>query len=243
MAMQALRSIFFYIISQPVTVGLSLTVLVLALVPGTLALRRGAIRWWGTFVGRDLLGWCCGMDEQVQGLQSRPTDQPCVIMAKHQSSWETIRFFGLFPNAIFVLKKELLRVPIYGWALATSQQIAIDRGHPRHAITTLLKDGQSALKQGHSVLVFPEGTRVPIGEMGRFNPGGIRLALTMGVPILPVVHNAGCVWPKGTFIKTPGTVRVRVGTPINTQGRSRSEWKAVMQELEEAMQELMDELE
>ena len=122
-------------------------------------------------------------------------EETAVFLANHQSSWETILFYGLiFPNSP-ILKKELLRIPFWGWSMWLQDPIAIDRSKPREAVKSLLTQGVDRIKNGKSVIVFPEGSRSPAGLIKRFSRGGAKLAIAAGVPIVPISHNAGDCWP------------------------------------------------
>jgi 1-acyl-sn-glycerol-3-phosphate acyltransferase len=146
-----------------------------------------------------------------------------VVLAKHQSAWETVAFLFLFPPVSAVIKQELLNVPFFGWAFRMLSPIAIDRSAGREALKQIVTKGKAKLEQGFWVLVFPEGTRVAPGEKGRYGIGGAWLAAETGAPIVPVAHNAGEVWPKNAFVKRPGTITVSIGPAIETAGKSAAE--------------------
>jgi 1-acyl-sn-glycerol-3-phosphate acyltransferase len=169
-----------------------------------------------------LARWVIGIRYVVQGTENLPS-QPAVILAKHQSAWETVAFLFLFPPVSPVIKQELLRVPFFGWAFRMLSPIAIDRKGGREALKQIVSQGKAKLAQGFWVLVFPEGTRVAPGEKGKYGIGGGWLAAETGAPIVPVAHNAGEVWPKNAFIKRPGTVTVSIGPVIDSRGRSAAE--------------------
>jgi 1-acyl-sn-glycerol-3-phosphate acyltransferase len=166
--------------------------------------------------------WVLGIRYVVQGAENLPS-QPAIILAKHQSAWETVAFLFLFPPVAPVIKQELLNVPFFGWAFRLLSPIAIDRGAGREALKQIVVQGRQKLAQGFWVLVFPEGTRVAPGEKGKYGIGGGWLAAETGTPIVPVAHNAGEVWPKNAFIKRPGTVTVSIGPVIDVRGRSAAE--------------------
>ena len=169
-----------------------------------------------------LARWVLGIRYVVEGLENLPK-QPSIILAKHQSAWETVAFLFLFPPVSPVIKQELLNVPFFGWAFRMLSPIAIDRGAGREALKQIVTRGGEKLAQGFWVLVFPEGTRVAPGEKGRYGIGGGWLAAETGAPIVPVAHNAGEVWPKNAFIKRPGTITVRIGPAIDSAGKSAAE--------------------
>ena len=158
-----------------------------------------------------------GIHYEVRGLENIP-QQPCVILAKHQSTWETFFLSALFEPLSQVVKRELLYVPFFGWAMAMLKPIAIDRSNPKAALKQLAKQGDERIKQGAWVLVFPEGTRIPPGQIGKFSRGGTALAVNAGLPVLPIAHNAGEFWPKAGWGKRPGTIQVIIGQPMYAEG-------------------------
>jgi 1-acyl-sn-glycerol-3-phosphate acyltransferase len=166
--------------------------------------------------------WVLGIRYVVEGREHLPK-QPAIILAKHQSAWETVAFLFLFPPVSPVIKQELLMVPFFGWAFRMLNPIAIDRSAGREALKQIVRQGRERLAQGFWVLVFPEGTRVAPGEKGRYGIGGSWLAAETGAPIVPVAHNAGEVWPKNAFIKRPGTITVSIGPVIETAGKSAAD--------------------
>lgn len=186
--------------------------------------------WW--------LKQSCGIDYVVRGQDNIPTDN-AIIMCKHQSTWETLILQQLFPLQVWVLKRELLWVPFFGWALALLEPIAIDRGAGRKAIKQLIKQGKNKLAQGRWVVIYPEGTRTPPGERGRYALGGAILAEHSGYPVVPIAHNAGEFWPRRRFIKTPGTIQVVIGPAIETQGRKA---QAINQDIEDWIESVMDDI-
>jgi 1-acyl-sn-glycerol-3-phosphate acyltransferase len=159
----------------------------------------------------------CGIRYRVIGAEHIPRE-PCIILAKHQSAWETLAFQLIFPPQVWVLKKELLQVPFFGWGLAMLSPIAIDRSSRREALQQLIEQGRQRLQSGFSIVIFPEGTRIPPGQRGKYRPGGARLAVQTGTPVLPVAHNAGLRWGRNAFLKHPGLVTVSIGAPIHPQG-------------------------
>jgi 1-acyl-sn-glycerol-3-phosphate acyltransferase len=158
------------------------------------------------------------IDWRVEGREHLP-GRPAVILANHQSAWETMAFQLLFPPQVLVLKRELLWLPFFGWGLALMSPIAIDRRRGHSALRFMAKRGKQRLAQGFWVVVFPEGTRVRPGEKRHYQIGGAWLAAASGAPVVPVAHNAGLLWPRYAFLKRPGTVTVRIGPPIDPAGR------------------------
>ena len=159
-----------------------------------------------------------GIEWRVEGRENLPS-RPAVILAKHQSAWETLAFQHIFPPQVHVLKRELLWIPFFGWGLALMSPIAIDRSRGVAALRAIAKRGQKRLEQGFWVVVFPEGTRVAPGESRDYQPGGAWLAAASGAPVVPVAHNAGHYWPRNAFLKRPGTVTIRIGPAIDPRDR------------------------
>lgn len=176
-----------------------------------------------------LLKLICGLDYKITGYENIP-DSSCIIMSKHQSAWETIALRGLLPsNQAWVLKRELMFVPIFGWALAVVNPIAIDRKSGRHAIKQVIAQGLERLAQNRNVIIFPEGTRVAPGTKKRYGIGGGMLAEKADYPVIPIAHNAGVFWRRRGLKKYPGTIQVVIGEPISTDGKNASE---IMQSVE-----------
>ncbi|MDT8428022.1 MAG: lysophospholipid acyltransferase family protein [Pseudomonadales bacterium] len=177
---------------------------------------------------RFVLFWlqlCCGIRYRIKGLETLPHG-PVVVLSNHQSAWETVLLYYLFSPVCPIIKKELLNIPFWGWAMRLQRPIAIDRSNPRKASKYLLTEGPLRLKEGISVVIFPEGTRTHRGDKRRFSRGGAQLAVASGTPIVPVIHNAGHCWPPGTWLKYPGIIDVEIGTPIPVAGRNSTEVNA-----------------
>lgn len=166
-----------------------------------------------------------GIRPRVIGLENMPKE-PCVILAKHQSAWETMTLQDLVPDGaycVFVLKKELLKVPLVGWGLAAMKMISIDRTAGKDALDQVVTQGRERLGQGFYVILFPEGTRVAPGHKKRYKPGGAYLATHVGCQVVPIAHNAGELWPRQAFLKKPGTVTVSIGPAFDATGLSEAE--------------------
>ena len=166
-----------------------------------------------------------GIRPRVIGLENMPKE-PCVILAKHQSAWETMTLQDLVPAGaycVFVLKKELLKVPFVGWGLAAMKMISIDRAAGKDALDQVVSQGRERLAQGFYVILFPEGTRVPPGQKKRYKPGGAYLATHVGCKVVPIAHDAGELWPRQAFLKKPGTVTVSIGPAFDATGMSEAE--------------------
>jgi len=161
----------------------------------------------------------CGIRYRVIGSEHIPRE-PCIILSKHQSAWETLAYQVIFPPQVWVLKRELLWVPFFGWGLAMLSPIAIDRRAGTRALKQTLDQGRERLKQGFSIVMFPEGTRIAPGQRSKYHPGGAWLAVQTGAPVLPVAHNAGEFWRRNAFLKHPGLITVSIGAPISPQNVS-----------------------
>jgi 1-acyl-sn-glycerol-3-phosphate acyltransferase len=156
-----------------------------------------------------------GIRFDVAGRENIPS-MPSIIMAKHQSAWETMALQVLFPPHVYVVKRELLRIPFFGWGLALMSPIAIDRSAGMRSIKDTLRQGRERLAQGFSVVIFPEGTRMAPGSRGRYQSGGAWLACKTGAPVVPVAHNAGELWGRKALVRYPGLVTLVIGAPIDS---------------------------
>ena len=172
-----------------------------------------------------LLGGVCGIRHEVRGIENIPGER-CMVLCKHQSAWETLALQVIFPPQVWVLKRELLWLPFFGWGLAMTSPIAIKRSDGKGAIRQLLKQGKERLAQGFCVVIFPEGTRVPYGRRGKYKIGGALLAASSGVPVVPVAHNAGRLWGRKAFSKHPGLITMSIGKPIEPKGLKAEEINA-----------------
>lgn len=178
--------------------------------------RYRVIAGWprlATWLSRCLLG----IHYEVHGRGNIPRE-PCVILSKHQSAWETIAYTSIFPPHVYVIKRELLWIPFLGWGLGLMSPIAINRADRKRAMQRMTELGGKRFKQGFSIMVYPEGTRVAVGRRGAYKLGGAVLAVNNRARVLPVAHNAGLVWPRKSFLKYPGKVTVVIGPPIETAG-------------------------
>ena len=167
--------------------------------------------------------WICGINYQFKGYENFP-DAPAIILSKHQSAWETIFLLANLPRPlVFVFKKEILYIPFFGWGIALLRMIPIDRKQGKNAFKSVVAHGKRRLKDGQWIIMFPEGTRIPVGQAGKYKSGGTRLAVETGAVVVPIALNSGECWPKNSFIKKPGTVTVSVGKPISSEGKSPDE--------------------
>ena len=178
---------------------------------------------------RMVLFWlrvCCGIRVRVEGREHIPKES-CIVFVKHESTWETLFIQTLFAPQATIVKKELLHIPFFGWAFRLLRPIAIDRADPRGALRTLINEGNARLDQGIWVVLFPEGTRVPLGESRNFQIGGAALAESTARPVLIVAHNSGEFWPPHRLAKRSGTIRVIVSPPLVTLDMKRKEINAL----------------
>lgn len=183
---------------------------------------------WNVFIIW-LAKYLCGIEYQIKGAENLP-DSPAILLCKHQSAWETIFLFCKMPRPlIFVLKKELLNIPFFGWALRLLRMISIDRKNTKSALKKVISKGQKRLRDGQWIIMFPEGTRTKAGEKGKYKHGGTRLAIATNTVVVPIAVNAGHLWPKGKFIKYPGLITVSIGKPINPDNHTP---ESMMQEVE-----------
>ncbi|HTO45929.1 MAG TPA: lysophospholipid acyltransferase family protein [Burkholderiales bacterium] len=218
-ALVILRSISFLLVQAVLTVVWS--VVSLLTFPFKPLTRYHVITLWSRLVIW-LAKVICGIDYRVRGLEHLP-HRPSIVLAKHQSAWETIAFEVFLPPQVWVLRRSLLRVPFFGWGLAMMSPIAIDRGAARQALKQTLEQGRDRLAQGFWIVIFPEGTRIAPGERGRYQVGGAWLAVRTGAPVVPIAHNAGQLWRKNAVLKFPGTITVSIGRPIDPTGLTPEE--------------------
>ena len=226
--MVLLRSVIFF-------AGLIVTTVVFGIVIGTIGWlmpphwRSVLAALWG-LVNLKLLKWICALDYTVRGRDNFPQGS-CIVLSKHQSAWETIAFRWILPfDQAWVLKRELMKIPVFGWALAADNSIAIDRTAGRKAARQVIEQGLEQLKQGRNVVIFPEGTRVAPGSRKKYGLGGALLAAKSGLPVVPVAHNAGVFWRRRDLKKYPGTIQVVIGPPIESKHLSAAQINARTEE-------------
>ena len=198
---------------------------------------RVIIVWWTAFV----IWWArvtCGIRFVVTGREHIP-EKPCIVFCRHESTWETLFLQSLFEPQATLIKRELLRIPAFGWAFTLLKPIAINRQDSRKALKQFIKEGRARLEEGIWVVLFPEGTRMKAGETGAHQSGGAALATATGAPVLAVVHDAGRYWPARSFLKHPGTIQVRILPPVATEGLSTKQLKHEMaQRMDSALHSL-----
>lgn len=169
-----------------------------------------------------VLSFICGLKFEITGQENIP-DKPCIIFCKHQSSWETMALQLLFTPQVWILKRELLWVPFFGWTLASMKSIAIDRSSGKKALKQVVEQGRQRLNEGNWVVIFPEGTRTRPGDKPNYKIGAAMLANKSKYDVLPIAHNAGEFWPKGQYVKKAGTIRMVIGPVIKSSELSTKE--------------------
>jgi len=207
-----------HIISVVVVVGV-----LLCFFWASIKLRYAIASSWAK-MNMHFLKWFCNLSYKIKGKENIP-DEASLVISNHQSTWETLAFQHFLPNQLWVLKKELLRVPIFGWGLAVISPIAIDRTAGKKAVDQIVEQGEEKLNQGRWVIIFPEGTRISPGVDSKYKMGGFIFATRITHPVLPIAHNAGEFWPKHSFVKYPGVITVSIGQPFNASGMEPSDVK------------------
>ena len=214
-----LRSLLYFIGSIISLIVITLCGLFLVILP--YSYRQRFLSNWAIFC----IWWLkisLNITTDIKGSENI-NSSPSVIISNHQSTWETLAFQTIFPAHTWVLKQELLWLPVFGWSLALLKPIVINRGDKLNAIKKVIKQGSERLSQGISVVVFPEGTRQKYKHLGDYQNGAAAIAKKSGHDIIPVYHNAGKFWPKGSFIKKPGVITVVIGKPISSSFLTSSE--------------------
>ena len=217
--MQFVRSLLFSAAMISSTFLIALLLMLFSPAPFTVRSRLG--RGYAWFVVSTLKLFC-GINYNVSGCENIP-EGAAIILSKHQSTWETYALQLFFPPQGWVLKRELMWLPVFGWGMAALKPISIDRGSGRKAINQIIEKGKQRLDAGIWVTIFPEGTRIAPGQEKRWGIGGAVLAESSGYPVVPVAHNAGEFWGRRSFIKKPGTIQVVIGKPIEPKGLKATE--------------------
>lgn len=217
--MLILRSLLFYI-GQIISTILIAPIGIIAF-PLDFKKRYYLITRWAVFN----LWWlkiCCNITYEIKGKDNIP-GKPCIVMSKHQSAFETLALQQIFIPQVWILKKELLQIPIYGWGLASMQPIAINRDSTIKSFRQIADQGCERLQKGYWVIIFPEGTRVAPNKKKKYLPGGGVLAEKSGAQVVPVAHNAGRLWPRNSMIKKPGLITIKIGPVIESENKSAKE--------------------
>ncbi|BBB65442.1 1-acyl-sn-glycerol-3-phosphate acyltransferase [Undibacterium sp. YM2] len=221
-----IRSLIFLLVMAVVTVVWAPISMLFAFLPYNQRYYITA-RWNVTIIWAAKV--ICGIRYQTKGFENFP-DGPAILLSKHQSAWETIFLLMATPRPlVFVFKKEITYIPFFGWAISMLRMIPIDRSKGKDAFAHVVTQGRKRLADGQWIIMFPEGTRIPVGKKGQYKGGGARLAVETNTPVVPIALNSGECWPKNSFTKLPGTVTVSVGKPIPPNGMNAVE---LMQEVE-----------
>ena len=184
-----------------------------------------------------------GIRNRITGFENLPVGEkdPAVLLVKHQSTWETLVMPAIMPHPLaYVFKKELLYVPFFGWSMARLDMLTLARSPSAHAFHKVVEQGKRLMQQGTWVIMFPEGTRIPRGQVGNYKSGGTRLAIQCGVPVIPIAVTSAKCWPRKAFIKTPGIVDISIGKPIPSVGRKPDELMLEVQAWIEAEMRRLD---
>ncbi len=231
-AIWALRSLLFVLWMAVTVIPWAMAVLLLSI------FIRGKPLYWPTMAWLKVAIWgckvICGVRYTVRGMENLPTaaqeKQAVVLAAKHQSTWETFAIPTFMPHPLaFVFKRELLYVPFFGWAMGRLDMIHIDRSKRAEAWNKVAAQGQRLAAEGIWVIMFPEGTRIPRGRQGSYKSGATRLAISVGIPVVPIAASSAKCWPRKSFLVRPGLVEVSIGKPISSAGRQPDE---MMREVE-----------
>lgn len=214
------RSLLFWVVFIISTAVFGLLILLFFFTPSSFRLKIA--RLW-SYSNNLWLRLFCGIRYKVSGLENLSVESTnknnAIVLCKHQSTWETLALHSFTPLVRWVFKRELMFVPVFGWALALTDPIALNRAAGRAAMNQLIEKGKKKLKEGKWLILFPEGTRTQPGKTHKYKIGGALLAEKSGYPVVPIAHNAGEFWPKHSFIKWPGTISVVIGPAILSEGR------------------------
>jgi len=214
-----LRSILFYLGKALSTIPFFFVSLFALFTPPRR--RSTLIAGWAKFVTW-WLKVTCGLTHKLEGIENLP-ERPCIIACAHSSTWETITTQTFLPPLAWVLKKELLKIPVFGVGLRATGPIAIDRNDKKNALDQVIEQGLEKLEEGRYVLIFPEGTRTPWGQKGRYKKGAAKLAMAANVPIVPIAHDAGKYWSSKSWWIKPGEIKCIFGPEITTTDKRQSE--------------------
>jgi 1-acyl-sn-glycerol-3-phosphate acyltransferase len=229
--MNLIRSWLHLLVMAVTVIPWALTGLVASLFVGRRRLYWICIGWLSAMVRAG--GWILGVRNRVQGMENLPQGEKdgVILLAKHQSTWETFALPSIMPHPLaFVFKKELLSIPFFGWALGRLDMVHIDRSKKRDAFRKVVEQGRRLLEQGTWVIMFPEGTRIARGHKGEYKAGGARLAVEVGVDVIPIAVTSGRCWPRKALIKKPGVVDISIGPRIPSVGKTP---EALMAEVEQ----------
>jgi 1-acyl-sn-glycerol-3-phosphate acyltransferase len=214
--MQAIRSLLYTTLMVLATGVFGVIVLISALLPLSIEQRYVIPRTWGLFLTW-LAGAICGLRYEIEGQENLPKE-PFISLWKHSSTWDTMAQMFVVPTASWLLKREVIWIPIVGWAVSTYKPIAINRSAGHRAVNQVVAQGRERLAAGMGIVVYPEGTRVAPGETRKYGISGALLATQTGAPVVPIAHNSGYFWRRRSIMKKPGVIRVVIGKPIDPKG-------------------------
>lgn len=226
--MALIRSLVHLLVMAVTVIPYTLAILLVRVLGGSPAARYRVARAWLALCV-DSARWLLGIRTHITGMEHLPQDpkQGVVLLVKHQSTYETFLMPAIMPHPLaYVFKKELLRIPFFGWSIGSLDMIHIDRKHGSRAFHKVVEQGKRLLAQGTWVIMFPEGTRVARGQAGEYKSGATRLAIMAGVPVVPIAVTSARCWPRKALVKHPGVVEVSIGKPIPTTGRKHEELMA-----------------
>ncbi|MDX1424944.1 MAG: lysophospholipid acyltransferase family protein [Kiloniellales bacterium] len=228
--MTVLRALVFNVVffcSGAVFLTLALPAL---LMPRGATIRVGTL-WFGFVLGA--LRVICGVSHEIRGRENLPP-APCIVAAKHQSAWDTFAFLTFLDDAAYVIKRELLRIPVYGWLMSKAAMVPVDRAAGAKALRDMVRAARARIAEGRNIVIFPEGTRTAPGQRRRYHPGVAALYSQLSLPVVPVALNSGLYWPRRSFVKRPGRIVVELLPPI-PPGLSRGDFMARLESsIEEA---------
>ncbi len=230
-----LRSLIYFLGVVPLTIFYSFVGLLVFWLP--FQQRFQIVSGWAR-INLRWLEFICGLSFRVEGVENIP-EEPAIIVSNHQSAWETLALQQIFPPHVWVLKRELLWIPVFGWGLASLKPIAIDRKSGRLALKQVVEQGIERLKNHCWVVIFPEGTRLDPGKTRRYGKSAGLLAEKSDRPIVPVAHNAGLFWPRKGLLKKAGVITIQIGPVIRPEGKNA---EALTTEVQEWIQPRVDSL-
>ncbi len=228
--MTAIRSLLFNVFFFGWTAVASFFAFLTFLLSRSSYLVHRVARIWSG-VGFVFLRGLCGIEYRVRGLENLPVG-PCILAAKHQSAWDTMIFAHLVENPCFVLKRELLRIPLFGWALDRAGMVGVDRAGGASALKRMVAEARRRVAEGRSIVIFPEGTRVAPGASHPYLPGVAALYTSLGVPVVPIGLNSGLFWSRRSFLKRPGCILLEILPPIEPGLRRREFMKRLEEQVE-----------
>lgn len=234
-ALLVLRSTLFWVWSIANTIVFTLPVLISSAISFKTASCFAAMWQHANLLG---LRYICGVSWKADGIENIP-DHPCVVLSKHQSTWETYYLPTMVGHSVYVAKRSLIWIPLFGWCIAALKFILIDRSSGRTAMAQMTEQTQQRLTDGISVIIFPEGTRTALGATPNYRIGGAYVAEHTGADVLPVALNSGEFWPRMGYIKWPGEITVSFGPVIKTANKSANDILAETQDwIENRMTEI-----